>query len=261
MSSISQLYDENGELKFDLITASSLGDLSLVELILRNSIADVNEPNSSGWTPLMYASHYGHYNVIRMLIQYNVNVNYQDSSQGRSALMLAACNGHTRSIETLLNYGKADKNLGDFFGHDALHYAKTCGHGNNKMIKSLLGKEGYELRGRSYSAPVIVPQITVTNPLPISKTPKKSLQFDSTQYKAQTNEQTVIYNPCEPSVFSNASSSFWRPIKPLKSIENSVTPTGAQVIPTAMPPTVLTILSKKVQALEEKIKYLEHKEN
>ncbi len=39
MSSISQLYDENGELKFDLITASSLGDLSLVELILRNSMA------------------------------------------------------------------------------------------------------------------------------------------------------------------------------------------------------------------------------
>jgi len=88
MSATSQLnhvFEPNGDNKMDLISAASLGDLSLVETILQNNCADVNQLNSAGWTPLMYASHYGHYNVIRLLIQHNCDVDYRDESQGNSS--------------------------------------------------------------------------------------------------------------------------------------------------------------------------------
>jgi len=149
--------------------------------------------------------------------------------------MLAASNGHTRTIEMLLNFGKADKNIKDVNGHDAIHYAKTCGHGNNKMIKALLAKgNGYELKGRSYSVPIpSQPSIKITPSSHITETPKRHDLLDSMQSNFSSAEQSSdIYNPCEPSAFSSAS--FWRPIRRQNGAE-------CQVISTTMPPSMLDL--------------------
>jgi len=181
----------------DLVSASSIGAYSTVDDILRNNLEDVNTVNSSGWTPVMYAANYGHFNIIRLLIRYGCDVDHRDW-QGRTALMLAASNGHTRCLDVLINYGKADKSLKDMSGTDAYKYAKNCGHGNNKLIKTLLLKtEGYELRGRQFNAPTPAPS-------PVNK-PRNSFPF--TQNTAPEDE---IYNPYETTAFSNSLNSFWR---------------------------------------------------
>ncbi|RWS09333.1 ankyrin repeat and SAM domain-containing protein 3-like protein, partial [Dinothrombium tinctorium] len=129
--------DENS--KFDLITAASVGDLRLVQQLLRASNCNPNLTNTSGWTSLMYAAHYGHYNVIRMLIDHNADVNLQEWVNGKTALMLAASNGHTRCVEVLINHGRANIHLTDYAGQAASYYAIHFGHGNNKIIAKLLG--------------------------------------------------------------------------------------------------------------------------
>lgn len=180
----------------DLVSASSIGAYSTVDDILRNNLEYVNTVNSSGWTPVMYAANYGHFNIIRLLIRYGCDVDHKDW-QGRTALMLAASNGHTRCLDVLINYGKADKTLKDLSGTDAYKYAKNCGHGNNKLIKTLLKSEGYELRGRPFNAPTPAPS-------PVFK-PRRSLPITQ-----NTVPEDEIYNPYETTAFSNSMNSFWR---------------------------------------------------
>ncbi|CAG2169637.1 unnamed protein product [Oppiella nova] len=186
-----------------LVSAASVGDYGTVEYILSNNLEDVNGVNESGWTALLYAANYGHFNIIRHLIRHNANVNYQDS-QGRTALMLAACNGHTRCIDALVNYGKADKYMEDLNGANALNYATNHGHGNNKLIKSMLsessdGFEVYQLRGRSYSH--------------VKAEPKPNESLGSTlslSSNSATEEGDHIFNPCGKTPFSNA---IWGTVK------------------------------------------------
>jgi len=175
----------------DLVSAASIGSYSVVEDILRNKLEDVNQVNASGWTPVMYAANYGHFNIIRLFIRHGCEVDHRDW-QGRTALMLAASNGHTRCLDVLINYGKADKALKDLSGTDAYKYAKNCGHGNNKLIKSLLLKsEGYELRGRPLST------ATPTNTPVRSRRTSCSLTLNRTP-------RDEIYNPFQPTAFSNS---------------------------------------------------------
>jgi len=194
MSKSGQLFEES----MDLISASSVGDYGVVDHILKNQLDDVNKVNVSGWTALMYAANYGHYNIIRLLLRHNASVDQRDW-QGRTALMLAATNGHTRSIDVLVNHGKADKSLRDLSGINAYQYAKNCGHGNNKLIKSiLLNSGGHELKGRS-----------------ISNRPEPQTQVIPENHRSVNGDEGLntykdMYNPYETTVFS---SSLWKPIK------------------------------------------------
>ena len=127
--------------------------------------------------------------------------------------MLAASNGHTRCLDVLINYGKADKTLRDVSGNDAYRYAKNCGHGNNKLIKSLLLKsEGYELKGRPFMAPTPAP--SPVNLLKISK--------DSEQNKV--NDE--IYNPLETTAFSHSLSKIWEPMELRNNFDESLASTA-----------------------------------
>lgn len=174
----------------DLISATSIGDYNTVEDILKNNLEDVNNVNASGWTPVMYAANYGHFNIIRLMVRYNCDVNHRDW-QGRTALMLAASNGHTRCLDVLINYGNADKSLKDMSGNNAFKYAKNCGHGNNKLIKTLLLKtDGYELKGRAFMAPTPAPS-------PVSLTKSSEISESETLIGE-------IYNPYETTAFSNS---------------------------------------------------------
>jgi len=180
----------------NLVLASTLGAYNAVEDILRNNLEDVNTVNSSGWTPVMYASNYGHFNIIRLLIRYGCDVNHRDW-QGRTALMLAASNGHTRCIDTLLNVGKADLTLKDLSGTDAYKYAKNCGHGNNKLIRSLLLRSnGYELKGRVYNNGDSSHMMT--------STPRGCDKSLAPILNASLSTRDDIYNPCKETPFSNS---------------------------------------------------------
>jgi len=133
-------------------------------------------------------------------VRLRANVDFRDS-HGRTSLMLAACNGHTRCLDVLINDGKADKQLRDIDGIDALGYAKNNGHGNNKLIKSLLIKpvEGYQVRGRS-----AYPYLKRSDPI---STASQSWTLTQSLLKASSEDQ--LFNPCESTPFSN---SCWRPI-------------------------------------------------
>ena len=118
-------------------------------------------------------------------------------------LCLAATNGHTRSIDVLVNYGKADKMLKDLSGTNAYQYAKNCGHGNNKLIKTLLlnSTQNYphELKGRAMS--------TRSEPPPQVNYPNG---YNKDLKKEVVVANPDIYNPYETNAFS---SSLWKPIK------------------------------------------------
>lgn len=144
----------------------------------------------------MYAANYGHYNIIRLLIRHRCNVDQRDW-QGRTALMLAASNGHTRSIDVLVNYGNADKSLRDLSGTSAYQYAKNCGHGNNKLIKSLLLTSTqsfpHEVKGRSMTSRAESPA-----------------RINQSHQEVKEVSNSDIYNPYETTAFST---SLWKPIK------------------------------------------------
>jgi ankyrin repeat protein len=260
MSTINQTFESTN---IDLISAVSVGDMCAVENILRNNFADVNEINSSGWTPLMYASHYGHFNIIRILTQYSCFVDYQDQMQGRTALMLAASNGHTRSIETLLTYGKADKNIIDFNGNNAYQYAKNCGHGNNKMIKALLGKDiGYELRGRSHSLPIASNNTANNSSHSYEKVENTEIN------NSNLNFMKISRNVSQTQSFFNLSS-IWRPIVGKNYTENPLSSGNYnnQLMPSQSTDMTLTSteslieITSRLKALEERVKFYEQRKN
>lgn len=151
--------------KHDLITASSIGDLRLVQTLLQEKKVEPNATNSGGWTAVMYAAHYGHYNVIRMLVDHGCDVNLREWTSQRTALMMAASNGHTRCVETLVTHGKARVELVDGNGKNAAYYATHYGHGNNKIIARTLGiRDSRGPRPITKSAPRHQPSIVVAPP-------------------------------------------------------------------------------------------------
>lgn len=139
----------------------------------------------------MYAANYGHYNILKPLVtERQAITNFREPKTDKTALMFAASNGHTRCIETLLQ-GKADKDLKDAQGNNAVsilsmpflhslslvcpdncsffsplfpntssallqaYYATHYGHGNNKIIARLLSiqfpNQSYQQSGSSHS--------------------------------------------------------------------------------------------------------------
>lgn len=225
----------------DLVSAASVGNMSAVEKFLKSRSADINEVNGeSGWTPLMYASNYGNYNVVRALIQNGCIVDFQDPNQGRTALMLAACNGHTRCMEVLINIGNADKDIKDIDGHDALYYAKTSGHGNNKMIRTLLENTG-EVKSRltkrkpNKRTAVVAPNVTVASTEARIKTKRFCPLSPSNDIKQVLLRENIWTPNYETSVFGTNSAPFWMPPKVSNTETTAITST--KISPTIANPS------------------------
>lgn len=130
--------------------------------------------------------------------------------------MMAACNGHTRCIDALINYGKANKSLLDVNGNTALVYANNNGHGNNKLIKSMLSdqssveSERFQVKGRQNSH--FKPGVKE------NRSPVSALTSTNTDGHQESDE---IFNPCQKTPFSNNN---WN-------IDSDLNPTAEQFVP------------------------------
>jgi len=145
------LIDDPG-FEMDIISAASVGNFELVSQIVSRG-SDINVFNANGWSSLMYACHYGHYSVVKVLIDAGCDVNLADPVYKRTALMLAASNGHTRCIELLATCGRCELDQKDVDGHSAVYFAKAHGHGDNKIISSLLKRPFNDLSSKSALLP------------------------------------------------------------------------------------------------------------
>lgn len=88
-----------------LLLACHYGLVDVLSVIIAKG-ADVNTPDSCGFTPLYIAAYKGHTEVVRMLLEAQVNVD----DGNITPLVAAAENGHSDVVKLLLDHG-ADLNI------------------------------------------------------------------------------------------------------------------------------------------------------
>ncbi len=86
--------------KTSLHTASSRGDVEIVELLLETGM-EVNTKNRFGWTPLHLASSKGHIEIVEMLLQAGADCGVKNKF-GRTSLDYAVRNMHTEIVRLLV---------------------------------------------------------------------------------------------------------------------------------------------------------------
>ena len=89
--------------------ASSVGDLNIVKLLLKNG-ATIDEKDNTGSTSLMFACYRGHFDIVKLLLEHGAIVNLTNN-HGDTALHRACIkNSNIPVITELLKYG-ADPNI------------------------------------------------------------------------------------------------------------------------------------------------------
>lgn len=101
---------------------AAMGELSAQDL----RDVEVDEVDSSGFTPLMWACHYGQLPTARVLLQHRAKAD-TEGEDGETALLLAASNGHHEIVKLLIACG-ADPCHTDHMGNTGLMYAAHGGH-------------------------------------------------------------------------------------------------------------------------------------
>ncbi|CAG5084194.1 Oidioi.mRNA.OKI2018_I69.PAR.g10575.t1.cds [Oikopleura dioica] len=81
--------------------AAYLGNLELLEYLIKDHSHLINKLNRYGWTPLMQACHQGHYDCVQLLLAHGANVN-ATTPLGNNALAVATGSGFEKIIETLI---------------------------------------------------------------------------------------------------------------------------------------------------------------
>ncbi|RZF38779.1 hypothetical protein LSTR_LSTR008149 [Laodelphax striatellus] len=123
--------DRHGQTPFNV--AARLGHVEVVKLLL-SANADVNHADCDGWTALRAAAWGGHTRVVQLLLKAGANVDFCDTDQ-RTALRAAAWGGHQEVVTCLLAAG-ADVNKTDNEGRTALIAAAYMGHAD--IVERLL---------------------------------------------------------------------------------------------------------------------------
>ena len=108
---------------FDLARSGDL--LGLRDVLLQNSTINLNEKNSSGYTPLMLAVYNGRRDFCEALLRSGVCVESTDNIKN-SVLMAASFKGNLEIIKLLLDYGAnpIHKNISSMNAYD---WAKMFG--------------------------------------------------------------------------------------------------------------------------------------
>ncbi|KAG8517273.1 2-5A-dependent ribonuclease, partial [Galemys pyrenaicus] len=149
------------------IIAGIMGDVNLLRLFLSRG-AKINECDSNGFTAFMEAAMYGHEHALRFLYDEGADVNLgrkttKDQEKlkkgGATALMSAAEGGQVKVVQILLEDMKADVNVRDNRGSNALIYALK--HSDAKKVEDitrLLLHHGVDVkvRGEEGKTPLIL---------------------------------------------------------------------------------------------------------
>lgn len=123
--------------------ASFNGWLDIVQRIVDNKGADLNDADTHGWTPFMFAVRQGHEDVAKLLVEAGTDIHRSDVLK-RTALHLAAYWGYSKVVQVLLEQDGLDLNPQDKDGETPLHKAcyvyvacKAC-YSRQDVVKQLL---------------------------------------------------------------------------------------------------------------------------
>ncbi|XP_075826903.1 uncharacterized protein LOC142848568 [Microtus pennsylvanicus] len=115
--------------------AAGVGNVALVERLIKSSEHHVNECDRRGRSPLHYASAHNHPNVVTLLSSNDcTDINMKDD-EGCTPLIKAAQRDNVECLSILLRHG-ADPHIVDANGDAALHHA-IC-RGNILVVSKLL---------------------------------------------------------------------------------------------------------------------------
>jgi ankyrin repeat protein len=116
-----------------LMYAAFNGHIEIVGMLIRKG-ADVNRPDKNGMTALMMASSGPFPLAAKMLLDQGADPNMVENGEHFTALMYAAAEGQAEVVKILFLY-KADPEMKDVDGDDALTFARNNGH---KAVVELL---------------------------------------------------------------------------------------------------------------------------
>ncbi|XP_048257810.1 serine/threonine-protein phosphatase 6 regulatory ankyrin repeat subunit A-like [Haliotis rufescens] len=172
----------------DLHSASEMGNLSRVKVILSQRGTDINCNEWIGRTPVMWAAGSGHREVVELLVSKGANESIVDrfdnnilhsagrggdvevvqyvlshdlvdinvrGSCRRTPVMVAAENGHREIVKLLVDKG-GDMSLVDEKNDNILHLACLCGQ--KEVVKYVLSQDIVDIngRGRQTTTPVML---------------------------------------------------------------------------------------------------------
>ena len=104
------------------------GDLDGVKSYVAKG-ENVNQIDSSGWTPLLWSTYYNYFPIVEYLLDNGANPNVQSTAtqgnifKGSTALIVAAYYGQTDTVKILLAHG-ADKSIKNSVGDTARSLAE-----------------------------------------------------------------------------------------------------------------------------------------
>ena len=111
-----------------LIKASANGDSWAVQKLIYEG-ANINEPDSSGYTPVMHAVLSGNIETVKTLLNAGADVNARDKESGNTALLWALSYGYFDIAELLIGKG-ADTNVKSPEGETVLDLALSSTRGD-----------------------------------------------------------------------------------------------------------------------------------
>jgi len=125
MKNVANVNQTNNDGESPLLVSSRMGRLRVVQYLVDHG-ADVNQGNNDGKNPLLVSSRMCHLRVVQYLVQNGADVN-QTNNDGESPLFVSSRNGFLSGVQYLVQNG-ADVNQRDNNGETPLFMSSRWGH-------------------------------------------------------------------------------------------------------------------------------------
>jgi hypothetical protein len=119
----------------ELLHAATTGDETRMMGLLGEKI-NLNNPDSSGLTPLMAGAYSGHARILKLLLDKNATIDQKDSS-GYTALMFASNSGKFDCVKLLIEQGA---NIHEEANDGSTPIMFSAQHGYDDIVRFLLSK-------------------------------------------------------------------------------------------------------------------------
>jgi ankyrin repeat protein len=128
----------------EFLNSCTMGEVFKVEKMLQSKEADVNKPDTKGFTPLHLTIGAKQVEVVEMLLKFGANVNSVTSKDNYTPLHIAASQGLSTIIPLLVKAG-ASLEQRDGFGNTPLLVACESPESNSSQCAIVLLQSGAEL--------------------------------------------------------------------------------------------------------------------